>query len=54
MAQFKYWQSTSNHQWFWHLLDGNNRKIADSAEGYSTEQAVIRAINNVVAEIKRM
>ena len=26
-------------EWRWHLLAENNRKIADSGEGYSTEQA---------------
>jgi len=31
----------------WHLLASNNRKIADSGEGYQTEIDCIEAINLV-------
>ena len=34
-------------QWYWRLVASNGRKIADSAEGYSTRHNVLRAINSL-------
>jgi len=54
MVRFRYYQSEHNHQWYWRLKDGNNLTVADGSEGYSTEEAVLRAIQNVIDDIKRM
>lgn len=37
----------SQGQWRWHLLAGNNRKIADSGEGYYNRQDCVNAIGMV-------
>ncbi|WP_082938582.1 DUF1508 domain-containing protein [Mitsuaria sp. 7] len=34
-------------QWRWYLLAGNNRKIADSGEGYNNKADCLSAINLV-------
>jgi uncharacterized protein YegP (UPF0339 family) len=36
-----------NSQWRWYLAAGNNRKIANSGEGYFNRQDCIAAINLV-------
>ena len=54
MVKFKYYQSTKDDLWYWRLRDGNNKIVADGAEGYSSEQAVKRAIENVKNDIKDM
>jgi len=50
MVQFKYFLG-SNSQWYWRLQDGNNRIIATSGEGYSSEYNVKRAIDNVISAV---
>jgi uncharacterized protein YegP (UPF0339 family) len=54
MVRFEYYQSPHNAHWYWRLKDGNNRTVADGSEGYSTKEAVLRAIQNVIDDIKRM
>ena len=36
-----------NRQWRWHLLAGNNRKIANSGEGYHNKNDCLAAIGLV-------
>lgn len=44
---FRYWQSTANNQWYWHLRSANNEIIA-SGEGYRNETDCLRAIGLVM------
>lgn len=37
----------SNNHWRWYLLAGNNRKIANSGEGYYNKQDCLDAIGLV-------
>jgi len=37
----------SRREWRWYLMAANNRKIADSGEGYSNEQDCVAAIGLV-------
>lgn len=34
----------------WQAIDGNNRLIAESGEGYATKQGLEKAIRNVISE----
>ncbi len=43
---FKYWQSSSNNQWYWHLKSANHEIIA-SGEGYIHERDCLHAIGLV-------
>lgn len=36
----------------WSALDGNNKVIADCAEGYSTERSLILGLKNVLGEFR--
>lgn len=38
------------NEWRWTLIDTNHKKIADSAEGYSRLNAILKAIENVKHE----
>lgn len=38
-------------QWRWYLLAGNNRKLANSGEGYQNEADCLAAINLVKASV---
>ncbi|MBL8160004.1 YegP family protein [Candidatus Saccharibacteria bacterium] len=50
MARFEHFKAT-NGLWYWRLKDGNNRIIADGGEGYSSEDSVRRAVNNVSSTV---
>jgi uncharacterized protein YegP (UPF0339 family) len=41
----------NDDQWYWRLVDGNNRIVATGHEGYTTEAHVWRAIENVKSEM---
>lgn len=45
--KFETYEATDG-EYRWRLVDTNHRIIADSAEGYVTEQGVHRAIDNVI------
>lgn len=38
-------------RWWWRLVAGNHKIVADSSEGYDSEQNVLRAIGRVKEEI---
>ncbi len=45
MTTFYYWQSDKNNQWYWHLKsNGNNKIIADCAEGYRNKADCLAGI----------
>lgn len=39
-------QSKEDKQWYWHLVDGNNRIVADGSEGYTRPGDCDRAAKN--------
>lgn len=47
MAQFKIYQDRKG-EFRWRLVAKNGRIIADSAEGYDTEQNVVTAVKRVM------
>ena len=41
--KFEYWQSTTNHQWYWHLKGANGEKLAQG-EGYVRKEDCLHVI----------
>lgn len=39
-------------QFRWSAMDGNNKIVADSAEGYATERNLVLALKNVLEEFR--
>lgn len=50
---FDPYQDTSG-EWRWRMVDGNNRIVGDSGEGYLTRQGVEKAIENVKADVHQL
>lgn len=44
---FRYWQSSANNQWYWHLRSANHEIIA-TGEGYTTEAGCLHVIGLVM------
>ena len=45
-VRFEFWKSTIDRQWYWHLKDERNEKLAQG-EAYPTKEACLRAIEAV-------
>lgn len=44
--KFEYWKSSIDQQWYWHLKNGTNRKVAQG-EPYSSKAECLQAIDQV-------
>lgn len=45
-VRFEYWKSTIDRQWYWHLKDEGNEKLAQG-EAYASKEDCLRAIEAV-------
>lgn len=49
--EFEYYQSAKNQDWYWRFRAANGRVVADGCEGYTSKAGVLRALDNVQAEL---
>jgi uncharacterized protein YegP (UPF0339 family) len=56
-VKFEYWKSSIDQQWYWHLKNGTNHKVAQG-ESYPTKAECLHAIDEVrqasSAEVKSL
>ena len=51
---FEYFQSKKNDEWYWRFRARNGAVVADGSEGYTRKASVLRAIDNVQAELAKL
>ena len=52
--EFEYYQSAENQEWYWRFRARNGEVVADGSEGYHSRSNVLRALDNVQAELSEL
>ena len=52
--EFEYYQSAKDKDWYWRFRAENGRVVADGSEGYASKANVLRALDNVQAELAKL